>query len=335
MEFSQEVDMSSPSTKVSPVTLEDIRAAQKRIGAEIIRTPLILSDAASERAGLPAYLKLESLQRTGAFKVRGALSKVTRFTPEERQRGLICASSGNHGLGVAYASARFGARCIVVLPEKANPYKVSLLEKLGAEIVRHGTTSDARQLKVDQLSREHGYAQVHPFADPVLIVGQGTIGLEILEDLPDADEIYVPIGGGGLISGIVVAVKELRPAARIYGVEPEHSNAMWEALRHQGPFPLVRVETIADGLAARITEDLNYLIVRQHVEEIILVSDKEIVEATIFLLEHAKILAEPSGAASFAGLLANQKRKGKAVAVISGGNVALDQIDKLRSACGI
>jgi threonine dehydratase len=127
---------------------------------------------------------------------------------------------------------------MVVLPEKANPYKISLLKKLGAEIVAHGTTSDARQQKVDELAREHGYKQVHPFADPVLVAGQGTIGLEILEDLPDIDEVYVPIGGGGLISGIAVAIKEMRPSARVYGVEPRHSNAMWEALRHQGPFAL-------------------------------------------------------------------------------------------------
>jgi threonine dehydratase len=164
-------------TKVSPVKLEEIRPAQKRIGAEIIRTPLVLSDAATERAGLPVHLKLENLQRTGAFKVRGALSKITRFTPEELRQGLICASSGNHDLGVAYASARFGAKCIVVLPENANPHKVSLLKKLGAEIVSHGTTSDARQQKADELAREHGYVQVHPFAYPVLVAGQGTIGL--------------------------------------------------------------------------------------------------------------------------------------------------------------
>jgi threonine dehydratase len=315
--------------------LEDIRAAQKRIGAEIIRTPLVLSDAASERAGLPVYLKLENLQRTGAFKVRGALSKITRFTPEDLRQGVICASSGNHGLGVAYASARFGGRCIVVLPENANPHKVSLLKNLGAEIVAHGTTSDARQEKVDELAGEHGYKQVHPFADPMIVAGQGTIGLEILEDLPEVDEVYVPIGGGGLISGIAVAIKEMRPSARVCGVEPNHSNAMWEALRHQGLFALPRFETIADGLAARITEDLNFSIVRQYVEEIILVSDGEILEATLFLLEHAKILAEPSGAASFAGLLANPTKKGKAVAVISGGNVTLEQIEELRRLPGI
>lgn len=322
--------MHSPNTTNSAVTLADIRSAQNRIGAEIIRTPLVLSDASSEQAGLPVCLKLENLQRTGAFKVRGALSKLTSFTEKERQRGVICASSGNHGLGVAYASARFGARCIVVLPENPNPHKVSLLRKMGAEIVCHGTTSDSRQEKVDQLTREHGYVQVHPFADPVLIAGQGTIGLEILADLPDADEIYVPIGGGGLISGIAVAIKEQRPDARVYGVEPSKSNAMWQALSHKGPFALSSVDTIADGLAARVTEQVNYELVSRHVKEVVLVSDRDIVEAMLFLLEQARILVEPSGAASFAGLLANRKRRGKAVAVMSGGNITLQQVEYFR-----
>ncbi len=322
--------MSSSETSTLPVRLSDVQEARRRISAEILRTPLIFSEAASERAGVPVYLKLENLQRIGAFKVRGALSKITSFTPEERSRGLICASSGNHGLGVAYASKRFDARCIVVLPENASPHKVSLLKKLGAEIVIHGITSDVRQEKVNQLSHEHGYTQVHPFSDPVLIAGQGTIGLEILEDLADVEEVYVPIGGGGLISGIAVAIKEQNPAVRVYGVEPEKSNAMWEALRHQGPYPLTTVETVADGLAAKITEDLNYAIVRHYVEDVILVYERDIIAATLFLLEHAKVLVEPSAATSFAGLLANPKKHGKAVAVMSGGNVTLGQIDALR-----
>jgi threonine dehydratase len=309
-----------------------VRAARERIGRYLIRTPLPLSDAASRRAGGPVYLKLENLQRIGAFKVRGALSKVTSLTAEERAKGLVCASSGNHGLGTAYAAQCFGAHCTVVLPENANPLKSALIEKLGAEIVRHGITSDVRQEKVDELSREHGYTQVHPFSDPVLIAGQGTIGLEILEDLPEVEEVYVPIGGGGLISGIALAIKEQRPAVRVYGVEPEHSNAMFEALRYGGPVPLARVDTIADGLAAKITEDLNYLLVRRYVDDIILVSDREILEATWFLLEQGKILAEPSGATSFAGLLARQGRRGPAVAVVSGGNVALQQLQKLSQA---
>ncbi len=313
-----------------PVSLPDIHSAESRIAGKIIRTPLVLCDAASERAGRLVYLKLENFQRTGAFKIRGALSKLTTFSAEERRRGVICASSGNHGLGVAYASRCFDIRCTVVLPENASPHKVSLLSKMGAEIVTYGITSDVRQQKVDELSREHGYVQVSPFVDPVLIAGQGTVGLEILSDLPGADEVYVPIGGGGLISGIAVAIKEQRPATRVIGVEPEHSNAMWEALRHDGPYALSRVDTIADGLAARITDQVNYKIVRHYVDDVVLVSDRDIVAATLFLLDYAKTLAEPSGAIGLAGILANPEQRGKAVAVISGGNSTFRQLEELR-----
>jgi threonine dehydratase len=325
--------MESPD--VSSVTLNDIKAAHNLIGAEVIRTPLVLSDAASYRAGLPVYLKLENLQRTGAFKVRGALNKVTSFTAEERQRGIICGSSGNHGLGVAYASRHFGARCIVVLPTWASPHKLSLLKKLDAEIILHGTTTDVRQAKVDDLAREYGYVSVHPFGDPAVIAGQGTVGLEILADLPDVDEIYIPVGGGGLGSGIATAIKESRPATRVYGVEPQNANSMWEALRHHGPFALPKVDTVADGLAARITTDLNYSIVRQYIDEIILVSERQIVEAVLFLLEEAKVLVEPASATAYAGLLANPNKKGKTAVVLSGGNFTLKQLEEIRRAHGV
>lgn len=318
--------MLSTSDDPLPVSLADVQAARARIAAFTIRTPLALSDAASVRAGFPVYLKLENFQRTGSFKVRGALSKATSLTPEERRKGLVCASTGNHGLGVAFAAAQAGVPGVVVLPANANPHKVALLEGLNARIIRHGTTSVERQEKVQELVQEHGYTQVHPFSDPLLVAGQGTVGLEILEDLPEVEEVYVPIGGGGLISGIAVAIKEQKPAVRIYGVEPEHSNAMWEALRHGGPVPLDEVVTVADGLAAKITEDLNYAIVSRYVEEVILVSDRQILETTVFLLEHAKVLAEPSAGTSLAGLLANPKRRGPAVCVISGGNVSLAQL---------
>ena len=316
------------------VSVEDVQAAKGRISAEIIRTPLVLSAAASDRANSPVYLKLENLQRTGSFKVRGALNTVMSLTPEERRRGLICASSGNHGLGLAYAAARFGVRCIVVLPESPNPLKRSLLKRLGADIVEFGTNSDMQWEKVQQLSQEHGYTQVHPFSAPKTIAGQGTVGLEILEDLPEVDEVYVAIGGGGLISGIALAIKELRPQAKVYGVEPENSNVMSESVRHQKLVVLPKVETIADGLAAKATGRLNLSIVRHCVDQIILVSDQEILRSTLFLLEEGKILVEPSGAASLAGILANPKREGRAVVVLSDGNVTLQQLLELQSSLG-
>jgi threonine dehydratase len=319
--------MSSPRSVVAEaVALADILAARERIVEYVVRTPLLFNEAASDYAGLPIYLKLECLQHTGAFKARGALNKISTLTAEERRAGLICASTGNHGLAVAYAAKRFGCHCVVVLPENANPHKASLLQKLGAEIVVHGTGSDVRQEKVNELSLAKGYAQVPPFSDPSVIAGQGTVGLEILEDLADVDEVYVPIGGGGLVAGIAVAIKEKNPRTRIFGVEPENSGAMCEAVRQNGPVPLARVETIADGLAATITEELNYSIVKRYVDDLILVSDRAIVESTLFLIENAKVLVEPSGGASLAGLLANSQRRGRAVCVVSGGNVTLEQL---------
>ena len=322
--------MSQRTVGVLAVALADVKAARERIAKEVIRTPLVFSEAASRRAGGLVHLKLENLQRTGSFKVRGALSKVTSLTPEERQRGLVCASSGNHGLGVAYASSRLGVRCVVVLPQNANPHKMSLVKELGAEVVCHGETSDVCQQKADEISQEKGHSLLHPFADPTLIAGQGTVGLEVLEDLPEVEEVYVPVGGGGLISGIAVAIREQRPKTRIWGVQPQHANSMWAALRQGKVVALEEVRTIADGLAARITNRLNFALVRRYVEDVILVSDQAILDSMWFLLEHAKVLVEPSGAASFAGLIANAKGAGAAVAVMSGGNVSLRQIEEFR-----
>lgn len=322
--------MSENKDKASFVALADVQAARERIAGEIIRTPLVFSEAASRQAGGPVYLKLENLQRTCSFKVRGALSKVTSLPLQERQRGFVCASSGNHGLGVAYASACLGAPCVVVLPQNANPHKMALLKELGAEVICYGATSDVRQEMADAISREKGYIPVHPFADPALIAGQGTLGLEVLEDLPEVEEVYVPIGGGGLISGIAVAIKEQRPKTRIWGVQPEHANSMWAALRQGRLVSLDEIHTVADGLAARVTSEINLAHVQRYVEDVILVSDQAVIDSMLFLLDYAKVLVEPSGAASFAGLLANTQRRGPAVAVTSGGNVSLQQIDGLR-----
>ncbi len=327
--------MASTTTGPDSVTIGRVKIVRDQISREIIRTPLVLCDSATELAGVTVYLKLEGLQRTGAFKVRGALAKVKSLSPAERRHGLVCASSGNHGIGVAYAAARFGMPCIVVLPENASEHKISLLRKYGAHVLKHGITSDIRQEKVIELSTERHYTQIHSFADPLLIAGQGTIGLEIMEDLSDFDEVYVPVGGGGLLSGIAVALKEQRPAIRVYGVEPERSATLHEALRNNGPTLLPVVETVADGLAAAITTDLNFSIVKKYVDEIIVVTDRQIVEATVLLLEQAKILAEPSGAASLAGLFINRARHGTAVAVVSGSNIAPQQIDQYRRSLGV
>jgi threonine dehydratase len=209
-----------------------------------------------------------------------------------------------------------------------------LLKKLGAEIICYGNNSDDCQQKADEVCQEKGYLSVHSFADPLVIAGQGTAGLEVLEDLPEVEEVYVPIGGRGLISGIAVAIKEQRPKTRIWGVQPQNANSMWAALRQGRVVPLEEVCTVADGLAARVTKEINFALVQHYVEDVILVSDEAILDSMLFLLEHAKVLVEPSGAAGFAGLLANSQRHGQAVVVISGGNVSLRQMDELRQIQG-
>jgi threonine dehydratase len=220
------------------------------------------------------------------------------------------------------------------MPKNAKPHKMSLLRELGAEVLCYGETSDMCQQKAHEISQEKGYALIHPFADSVLIAGQGTVGLEVLEDLPEVEEVYVPIGGGGLISGIAVAIKEQRPKTRIWGGQPQHANYMWAALRQGMVVALDEIRTIVDGLAASVTSQINFAHVQRYVEDVILVSDQAILDSMLFLLEQAKVLVEPSGAASFAGLLANSQRRGRAVALMSGGNVNLHQIDGLRQMQG-
>lgn len=318
-----------------PVSPADVLNARSRIAPELVRTPLACCRALSERAGRRVFLKLENVQKTGSFKARGALNKVLSFRDVERRRGLVCASTGNHGLGVAFAAAQAGVPCVVVLPDPPNDCKTRLLENLGARVVTYGTTSDQRQQKVEELVRENGYCEVHPFADPLLIAGQGTVGLEILEDLPDVAEVYVPIGGGGLISGVALAIKEQRPSVRVYGVQPEKANAMAESLRRRQIVTLESVDTIADGLSARTTEELNFSLVRRYVDDVILVSDRAIMEATLLVIERSKLWVEPSGASSVAGLLANRKGKGSAVAILSGGNVTLQQVQQYKTRLGM
>ncbi|HVA00546.1 MAG TPA: threonine/serine dehydratase [Terriglobia bacterium] len=319
----------------SLVVLKDVVDARQRISTKLIHTPLAHCHAVSEHAGRPVFLKLENMQKTGSFKARGALNKTLSLGNQQRRKGLVCASTGNHGLGVAYAASRAGVPCVVVLPDPPNAYKARLLEKLGARVVMYGTTSDERQEKVDELVRENDYVEIHPFADPMLIAGQGTVGLEIMEDLPEVQEVYVPIGGGGLIAGIALAIKEQRPSVRVYGVQPENANAMAEALRGHQVVTLESIKTIADGLAAGATEELNLSLVQRYVDDVILVSDRAILEATLLVIERSKLWVEPSGAASVAGLLANRRGKGRAVAVLSGGNATLQQVQQYKSQLGM
>lgn len=305
------------------LTIADIRDAQGAITGRIHRTPLLSSRALGERIGAATFVKAEVLQKTGSFKVRGALNKVRRLSAEERAQGLIAVSAGNHAQGVAFAAAAFGARATVVMPETAPRSKVAASRGYGAEVVLHGAVSDAFR-RADELRREHGYTFVHPYDDPDVMAGQGTVGLEVLEDLPETDVVVVPVGGGGLLAGIATAVKALRPSARVIGVEPTGAAGLTESLRAGRVVRLEHVSTIADGLAAPDAGALVLEIARALVDDVALVSDDEIAEGVAFLLERGKLLAEPAGAAGIAALLAGKVRVApgdRVVTIASGGNV--------------
>lgn len=304
------------------VTLDQIKAAQQTIGGRIHRTPMVSSATLSERFGAPMWLKLENLQKTGSFKPRGVLNKIASLTPEERARGLVAASAGNHAQAVAWAARAAGLTCTLVMPETAPAAKFEATRGYGGIILTEPSTLTLFD-RVAALVEEHGYTFVPPFDDERIIAGAGTVGLEILEDLPDTGTVIVPIGGGGLLAGIAVAVKQQRPNVRVIGVEPEGAAVMWHSLQSHKPERLQRLETIADGLSAPFAGVLNYEIIEHYVDDVVLVTDAAIRDAMILLLERCKVVAEPSGAAGVAALLAAKAHvggDGPVVALVSGGN---------------
>jgi threonine dehydratase len=313
------------------VTIDDIRAAQQVIAGRLHRTPLVASAALSTLVGAPLYLKLENWQKTGSFKPRGVLTKIAALSQAERARGLVTASAGNHAQALAWAAAAEGLPCTVVMPETAPAAKIAATRGYGATIVFEPSTLTVFE-RAHALVAEHGYTLVPPFDDPAIVAGQGTVSLEILEDLPDAGTLVVPIGGGGLIAGMALAAKSLRPGIRIVGVEPEGAAAMWRSRQAGRPVRLDSVATIADGLSAPFAGNVPFEIVQQYVDDLVLVSDAAIREAMILILERCKQLAEPGGAAGLAALLsgAAQVQPGAPVVVVlSGGNVDAGRLAKL------
>jgi len=313
------------------ITLQDIRAARERVAGIINRTYLDHSATFSRLCGNQVFLKPENLQKTGAFKIRGAANHILQLDPQRARGGVITPSSGNHGQAVAYAASRAGFPAVVVVPEDASPAKVAAIRGYGAEVIFCGTTSLERIEKARELARERGMAFVHSFDDPWVMAGQGTIGLEILEDLPDVDAVLVPIGGGGLISGIATAIKESRPGVKVFGVEPAGSNSMYLSCRAGQVTELKGVNTLADGLRTSKPGELTFPVVQKYVDDILLVEEEEIKAALVTLLERGKLLAEPSGAVTVAALLAGKVplQGKKVVAVISGGNVDLKLVARL------
>ncbi len=315
--------------------LEHLQEAQARISGSLHRTPAVSSHALSERVGRTVILKCENLQKTGSFKVRGALNSILELDDVARGRGVVAASAGNHAQAVAWAAARAGVSATVVMPANALPTKVRASEGYGAEVILQGTVFEAFDVALE-VAQDRGLTFLHPFDDPLIVAGQGTLGLEVLDDVPDAATVVVPVGGGGLISGVALAVANLAPAARVYGVEPQGACAMRKSLEKGEAIRLESINTIADGLGAPMAGELTYEVVRRHVEDVVLVSDDEIREAMAFILARTKLLVEPAGAAGVAALLAGRipLSAGPVVAVLSGGNVDLDRLADLLAAPG-
>ena len=294
------------------------------------RTPTISSRSLSERVGRPMLLKCENLQKTGSFKPRGALNRMLELDAAARERGVVTISAGNHAQAVAWAAARTGVSATVVMNAQASPTKAQATEAYGAEVILQGTVFEAFDLALE-VAEDRGLTFLHAFDDPLIVAGAGTLGLEVMEDVPDAATVVVPIGGGGLISGVALAVASLSSTVRVFGVEPKGACAMRQSLDKGEAVTLDSVNTVADGLGAPMAGELNYEIVRRHVEDVILVSDDEIKEAMAFILARTKLLVEPAGAAGVAALLAGKipLAEGPVVAVLSGGNVDLDRLPDL------
>lgn len=298
------------------VSLAEIRAAAERIRSHVLPTPTVSGEAI---AGPGFWLKAENLQRTGSFKVRGAINAVLQLTSEQRARGVITLSAGNHGQALAYAAQMIGVLCVVVVRDDAAITKLQAIRRYGAEVVLVPIAQWQHRLEEEQERRQ--LHLVHPFDDPAVVAGQGTVGLEILAAVPAVRTVLVPVGGGGLISGTAIALKQQRSDIRVIGIEPLKAPAVSESLAAGHPVPPSRLDTVADGLAAPYTRPLTLRIIQRYVDEVRTVSDELIVEALKAIALQAKLVVEPAGAAALAAVLADTTIARPAVAVLTGGNI--------------
>ncbi|TMF58190.1 MAG: pyridoxal-phosphate dependent enzyme [Chloroflexi bacterium] len=304
------------AVETGALSLADIQAAADRIRDYVLPTPMASAEAV---AGPGAWLKAENLQRTGSFKVRGAINAVLQLDAEQRRRGVITLSAGNHGQALAYAAQAFDIPCVVVIRDDAQVTKLQAIRRYGAEIVLTPIAQWQERLEEEQHKRD--LHLVHPFDDPVVAGGQGTVGLEILQAVPDVRTVIVPVGGGGLIAGVAVAIKEQQPNVRIIGVEPERAPTVSESLAAGHPVPPSRLDTIADGLAAPYTRPFNLALIQRYVDEVRTVSDEAIIAALTSIVLKAKLVVEPAGAAGVAALAADSEIQRPVVAVLTGGNL--------------
>lgn len=301
--------------------LYEFMEARERLGTVIEKTKLIHSTVFSEESGNDIYIKPENLQKTGSFKIRGAYNRIAKLTEEEKSRGVIAASAGNHAQGVAFGAQKLGIKAVIVMPKHTPLIKVEATKKYGAEVILFGDVYDDAYNKAKELQAEYGYTFVHPFDDEDVIEGQGTIALEVLEELPDAEIILVPIGGGGLISGVAAAAKMKNPQIKIVGVEPEGAASAVAALENNEVVELKEAVTIADGTAVKRIGDTTFNYIKKYVDEIVTVSDYELMEAFLLLVEKHKIVAENSGILSVAGLKKLNVKGKKIISILSGGNI--------------
>ena len=308
---------------------ENIKKASENLKGIIRKTALIRSDSYSAEYGCDIYIKPENLQVTGSFKIRGAYNKISSLTEEEASSGIIASSAGNHAQGVAFSAQKKGIKSTIVMPNVTPLLKVNATKAYGSEVVIYGDVYDDAYAKAQELALEHGYTFVHPFDDYDVICGQGTIGLEILEELEDVDEILVPIGGGGLISGIALAVKTMRPEVKIIGVSPVGSLAMKISLEEKHVTRLSAVKTSAEGVAVRQPGDLTFALAGKYVDEIITITEKDIMEAVLTVLEKHKLIAETAGVVPLAGVKKRAKPGKKIVCLMSGGNIDVVTISSI------
>ncbi len=312
------------SIQEQTVTLSDIFQAGRRLGPYVKHTPMLRAEALDEEVGCRVWLKPECLQKTGSFKLRGATNKILTLTEQERARGIIASSSGNHGLGVAYASHMLGVQATLVLPTNAPQVKVEGAKALGARVIQFGYGSIERYKKLYEIQAEEGQTLVHSFDDPMLIAGQATAGLEIACDMEKLDAVVVPLGGGGLLAGVAAAVKELRPDCRVIGVEPAAIPRYSESRRQGRPVEVEMKDTVADGLMLTKTGSNNWPLIQKYVDDIVAVEDASIYRALQLICFGAKLTAEPSAAIGIAACLAgklNVERESNVCFLLTGGNV--------------
>lgn len=313
------------------ITFEDIKQAKATLDGKIKRTPVVECPTLKDICGNQTYLKLENLQKTGSFKLRGALNKISNLSEAEKKCGVIASSAGNHAQGVALSAQKQGIKATIVMPATAPLSKIAATRAYGAEVVLEGSVYDDAFAKACELQKSTGATFIHPFDDKFVMAGQGTIGLEILEDIPDVDIILVPIGGGGIIGGIAKAAKSLRPDVKIIGVEAANAASMAAAFKQHASVDIDTTPTIADGIAVRKVGDLAYHVASELVDEVVSVTEDEIARAILFLMEKSKVVAEGAGATAIAALLAGKvKDSGKKVCcVISGGNIDINLVERV------